>query len=441
MVFVRLTSTASVASRLSKQIFGFRCVSPFSTYERTLPHLNIGTIGHVDHGKTTLTAAITKILSSQNIEGSEFIDFDRIDKAPEEKTRGITINSSHIEYSTKNRHYAHIDCPGHQDYVKNMITGSSQMDGGILVVSAEDGAMPQTNEHILLAKQVGIKSLVVFVNKCDVVNDEELMELVEMELSETLAEHGYDDVPFVFGSALCALEGTNHEIGRDKILELMQCVDDSVPVPPRPIDGDFMMPIESVFSIEGRGTVATGRIEKGEISVGETLEIVGYGPTTETVCTGVEMFKKMLPKGQAGDNVGMLLRGRRKDQVRRGMVLCKPGTLKPSNKIEAEIYLLNEEEGGRKKGFYSNYRPQFFFRTADITGAVTLPEGKDIAMPGDNLTLTVQLLNNVVIDKGMKFACREGGKTIGAGVVSKILPSLSEKELHELKTAKKLKGR
>jgi len=434
---VHLAKGFGLISRLSHPLLACSCIASFSTFERTKPHLNIGTIGHVDHGKTTLTAAITKILSDEGVEGSKFVNFEQIDKAPEEKSRGITINSSHVEYSTQNRHYAHIDCPGHQDYIKNMVTGSSQMDGGILVVSAEDGAMPQTREHVLLAKQVGIPSLVVFINKCDLVEDEELLELVEMELSEILEEHGYEDVPFVHGSALCALEGKNHEIGKERIIELMQFVDDHVPEPPRPIDGDFMMPIESIFSIEGRGTVVTGKIESGEIEVGEEIELVGYGPPQKTICTGVEMFKKLLTKGTCGDNVGMLLRGKKKDQVRRGMVLCKPGSLEAVNHIEVEIYLLMEEEGGRKGGFYSNYRPQFFFRTADITGCVELPDGKEIAMPGDNLTFTIKLLNNVVIHKGMKFACREGGKTIGAGVVSKILPMLTKDEIDELKFSKR----
>jgi len=438
---VRLSHNFGCTSRFANNTLRRNCLASFSTFERTKPHLNIGTIGHVDHGKTTLTAAITKVLSQQDIEGSEFVQFDKIDKAPEEKNRGITISSSHIEYATKNRHYAHIDCPGHQDYIKNMITGSSQMDGGILVVSAEDGPMPQTNEHILLAKQVGIPNLVVFINKCDLVDDDELLELVEMELAEVLEEHGYDDVPFVHGSALCALEGTKPEVGEEKILELMETVDEHIKEPPRAIDGAFMMPIESVFSIEGRGTVATGRIESGEVEVGQELDIVGYGETQGTVCTGVEMFKKLLPKGQAGDNVGMLLRGRKKSEVRRGMVLCHPGTLETTNLIEAEVYLLTEEEGGRKNGFYSNYRPQFFFKTADITGAVELPEGKDIAMPGDNITFKIQLFNNIVIEKGMQFACREGGKTIGKGVVSELLPSTPTKDLEIIKTQKSLRNR
>lgn len=438
---MRLSRKFVPSSYLANKII---CTASFATttFERTKPHLNIGTIGHVDHGKTTLTAAITKTLSEQNIEGSEFIKFDKIDKAPEEKNRGITISSSHVEYSTENRHYAHIDCPGHQDYVKNMITGSSQMDGGILVVSAEDGAMPQTKEHILLARQVGIPSLVVFVNKCDQVDDEELLELVEMELAEMLEEYGYEDVPFVHGSALCALEGKQPEIGREKILELMETVDEHVPEPPRANEGSFMMPIEAVYSIEGRGTVVTGRIESGEVEVNNPLEIVGYGfGAQDTICTGVEMFKKLLPKGVAGDNVGLLLRGKKKDDIRRGMVLGDPGTLEAVNHIEAEIYFLTEDEGGRKNGFYSNYRPQFFFKTADITGSVELPEDKDIVMPGDNVTLKIKLLNNIVITKGMKFACREGNKTIAAGVVSDILPSMSSKELEILKTQRSSRGR
>ncbi|KAG6545236.1 hypothetical protein Mapa_013348 [Marchantia paleacea] len=394
-----------------------------ATFIRTKPHLNIGTIGHVDHGKTTLTAAITKVLSETG--GAKAVAFDEIDKAPEEKARGITIATAHVEYETKNRHYAHVDCPGHADYVKNMITGAAQMDGGILVVSAPDGPMPQTKEHILLARQVGVPSLVCFLNKCDVVDDEELLELVEMELRELLTFYKFpgDDIPIVRGSALSALNGTNEELGKNAILKLMEAVDAYIPEPVRDLDKPFLMPIEDVFSIQGRGTVVTGRVEQGIVKVGDDVEIVGLkqGPAFKTTVTGVEMFKKQLDQGQAGDNVGLLMRGVKREDVQRGQVVAKPGSVKTANKFEAEIYVLTKEEGGRHTAFFSNYRPQFYLRTADITGKVELPEHIKMVMPGDNITATFELITPVPIDAGQRFALREGGRTVGAGVVSKVL--------------------
>ena len=388
---------------------------------RSKPHLNVGTIGHVDHGKTTLTAAITKVMAEAG--GAQEVAFDQIDKAPEEKARGITISTAHVEYETKTRHYAHVDCPGHADYVKNMITGAAQMDGAILVVSAADGPMPQTREHILLARQIGVPSLVVFLNKIDMVDDEELVELVEMELRELLTFYKFpgDDIPFVKGSALHALKGTNDAIGKDKILELMEKIDEYVPTPQRALDKPFAMPVEDVFSIQGRGTVATGRIEQGTIKVGYDVDIIGIAPTKKTTVTGVEMFKKQLNEGQAGDNAGLLLRGVKRDEVLRGQVLCKPGSIKPYSKFEAEIYVLTKEEGGRHTPFFSNYRPQFFMRTADITGNITLPDGVEMVMPGDNVTCKFELITPVAMEQGLRFALREGGRTVGAGVVSKIL--------------------
>jgi len=391
-------------------------------YDRSKPHLNIGTIGHVDHGKTTLTAAITKVLAEAG--GAEFRAFDEIDKAPEEKARGITIATSHVEYETENRHYAHVDCPGHADYVKNMITGAAQMDGGILVVSAPDGPMPQTREHILLARQVGVPALVCFLNKVDMVDDEELLELVEMELRELLDFYKFpgDEIPITRGSALSALEGKNNEIGRDAILELMKTVDEYIPEPERTMDKPFAMPVEDVFSIQGRGTVVTGRIEQGRIEPGEEVEIIGIKKDAmKTTCTGVEMFKKSLDYGQAGDNVGLLMRGIKRDEVMRGQLVCKPGSVKPHTKFEGEVYVLTKEEGGRHTPFFTNYRPQFFFRTADITGVAQLPEGVQMVMPGDNVTFTCELITPVAMEKGLRFAIREGGRTVGAGVVSNVL--------------------
>eukprot|EP00271_Cylindrocystis_brebissonii_P014541 TRINITY_DN35900_c0_g1_i1.p1 TRINITY_DN35900_c0_g1~~TRINITY_DN35900_c0_g1_i1.p1 ORF type:complete len:456 (+),score=94.66 TRINITY_DN35900_c0_g1_i1:188-1555(+) len=392
-------------------------------FVRTKPHLNIGTIGHVDHGKTTLTAAITKVLADQG--QAKAIAFDEIDKAPEEKARGITIATAHVEYETEKRHYAHVDCPGHADYVKNMITGAAQMDGGILVVSAPDGPMPQTREHILLARQVGVPCLVCFLNKVDVVDDEELLELVEMELRELLSFYKFpgDEIPIVRGSALSALQGINPEIGRDAILKLMDAVDEYIPEPKRVLDKPFLMPIEDVFSIQGRGTVVTGRVEQGIVRVGDEVEIVGIrpGPGTKTTITGVEMFKKSLEQGQAGDNVGLLMRGIKREDVQRGQVACKPNTVKVSQKFEAEIYVLTQAEGGRHKGFLSNYRPQFYLRTADVTGRVELPENVKMVMPGDNVTAVFELITPVAIDPGQRFALREGGRTVGAGVVSRLL--------------------
>ena len=391
-------------------------------FERTKPHVNIGTIGHVDHGKTTLTAAITKVLSEVSGSG-EVKAFDQIDNAPEERERGITIATAHVEYETENRHYAHVDCPGHADYVKNMITGAAQMDGAILVVSAADGPMPQTREHILLARQVGVPAMVVFLNKSDMVDDEELLELVDMEIRELLSSYDFpgDDIPIVAGSALAALEGRDDEIGKDKVLELMAAVDEYIPEPARAIDKPFLMPVEDVFSISGRGTVATGRVESGIIKVGEEIEIVGIKETSKTVVTGVEMFRKLLDQGQAGDNVGILLRGIKRDEIERGQVLSKPGSITPHTKFKAEAYILTKEEGGRHTPFFKGYRPQFYFRTTDVTGIVTLPEGVEMVMPGDNIACSVDLITPIAMDKELRFAIREGGRTVGAGVVSEVI--------------------
>ena len=390
-------------------------------FDRSKPHLNIGTIGHVDHGKTTLTAAITKAMAEQG--GGEFQAYDQIDKAPEERARGITISTAHVEYETENRHYAHVDCPGHADYVKNMITGAAQMDGAILVVSAADGPMPQTREHILLARQVGVPALCVFMNKVDQVDDEELLELVEMEIRELLSSYDFpgDDIPIVKGSALAALEDSNEEIGRKAILELMKEVDAYIPQPDRPKDQAFLMPIEDVFSISGRGTVVTGRIERGILNVGEEIEIIGLKDTTKTTCTGVEMFRKLLDQGEAGDNVGVLLRGTKREDVERGQVLAKPASITPHTKFKCEAYVLNKDEGGRHTPFFSNYRPQFYFRTTDVTGSVELPSGTEMVMPGDNVAMTVTLIAPIAMDEGLRFAIREGGRTVGAGVVSSIV--------------------
>lgn len=390
-------------------------------YERNKPHCNIGTIGHVDHGKTTLTAAITKVLAQKG--QANFTAYDEIDKAPEEKARGITITTAHVEYETDNRHYAHVDCPGHADYVKNMITGAAQMDGAILVVSAADGAMPQTREHILLARQVGVPALVVFMNKMDMVDDPELADLVEMEVRELLSSYGFpgDKIPVVRGSAISALEDRDPELGTEAILKLMGEVDQYIPQPERPKDRPFLMPIEDVFSISGRGTVVTGRVESGILKVGEEVEIVGIRSTAKTVVTGIEMFRKLLDQAEAGDNVGVLLRGTKKEDVERGQVLAAPGTITPHLNFEAEVYVLTKDEGGRHTPFFSNYRPQFYFRTTDVTGTVTLPEGVEMVMPGDNIKMTVSLLAPVAMDEGLRFAIREGGRTVGAGVVSKIL--------------------
>ena len=390
-------------------------------FERNKPHVNIGTIGHVDHGKTTLTAAITKVLAETG--GATSIAYDEIDKAPEEKERGITINTAHVEYETGARHYAHVDCPGHADYVKNMITGAAQMDGGILVVSASDGPMPQTREHILLARQVGVPALVVFLNKVDQVDDPELLELVEMEVRELLSKYDFpgDDIPIIKGSALKGLEGDKSDIGAPAILKLMEEVDKYVPQPERPVDQPFLMPIEDVFSISGRGTVVTGRVESGVINVNDEIEIIGIKDTTKTVCTGVEMFRKLLDRGEAGDNIGALLRGIDRENVERGQVLAKPGSIKPHTKFKAETYVLTKEEGGRHTPFFGNYRPQFYFRTTDVTGTVELPSGTEMVMPGDNIGLTVNLISPIAMSKGLKFAIREGGKTVGAGVVSEII--------------------
>ncbi|XP_057841305.1 elongation factor Tu, mitochondrial [Cryptomeria japonica] len=393
-----------------------------ATFTRTKPHVNIGTIGHVDHGKTTLTAAITKVLAEEG--KAKAVAFDEIDKAPEEKARGITIATAHVEYETTKRHYAHVDCPGHADYVKNMITGAAQMDGGILVVSAPDGPMPQTKEHILLARQVGVPSLVCFLNKVDVVDDEELLELVEMELRELLSFYKFpgDEIPIIRGSALSALQGTNEEIGRKAILKLMEAVDEYIPEPKRVLDKPFLMPIEDVFSIQGRGTVVTGRVEQGTIKVGEDVEVLGLkeGAPTKSTVTGVEMFKKILDRGEAGDNVGLLMRGLKRDDVFRGQVVCKPGTVKTHKKFEAEIYVLTKDEGGRHTAFFSNYKPQFYLRTADVTGKVELPENVKMVMPGDNVTAVFELISPVAIEPGQRFALREGGRTVGAGVISKV---------------------
>src|SRR3954463_13153394 len=389
-------------------------------FERTKPHVNVGTIGHVDHGKTTLTAAMTLVLSKKF--GGEAKAYDQIDKAPEEKARGITISTAHVEYETKNRHYAHVDCPGHADYVKNMITGAAQMDGAILVVSAADGPMPQTREHILLARQVGVPALVVYMNKVDMVDDPELLDLVELEVRELLSKYDFpgDDIPIVKGSALCALEDRDPKIGHDSVLELMKAVDDYIPQPERPIDQPFLMPIEDVFSISGRGTVVTGRVERGVVKVGEEVEIVGIRATQKTTVTGVEMFRKLLDQGQAGDNVGVLLRGTKREDVERGQVVCKPGSVKPHTKFKAEAYILTKEEGGRHTPFFTNYRPQFYFRTTDVTGVVTLPEGTEMVMPGDNVTMDVQLIVPIAMEEKLRFAIREGGRTVGAGVVAQL---------------------
>jgi elongation factor Tu len=390
-------------------------------FERTKPHCNIGTIGHVDHGKTSLTAAITKVLAESG--GAQFTAYDQIDKAPEEKARGITISTAHVEYETANRHYAHVDCPGHADYVKNMITGAAQMDGAILVVSSADGPMPQTREHILLARQVGVPALVVFMNKVDMVDDPELLDLVELEVRELLSKYDFpgDDIPIVKGSALCALEDRQPEIGREAVLALMAEVDRYIPQPERPVDQPFLMPIEDVFSISGRGTVVTGRVERGIIKVGEEVEIVGLRATQKTTVTGVEMFRKLLDQGQAGDNVGVLLRGTKREDVERGQVLCKPGSIKPHTRFKAEAYILTKEEGGRHTPFFTNYRPQFYFRTTDVTGVVKLPEGTEMVMPGDNISMDVELIVPIAMEEKLRFAIREGGRTVGAGVVAQVV--------------------
>ena len=389
-------------------------------FERNKPHVNVGTIGHVDHGKTTLTAALTRVCSETY--GGEVKAFDQIDNAPEERERGITISTAHVEYDSPNRHYAHVDCPGHADYVKNMITGAAQMDGAILVCSAADGPMPQTREHILLARQVGVPKIVVYLNKADMVDDAELMELVEMEVRELLDLYQFpgDDTPVIVGSALKAVEGDESEIGTQSIEKLVTAMDEFIPIPDRPVDQPFLMPIEDVFSISGRGTVVTGRVERGKVIVGEEIEIVGIRETQKTICTGVEMFRKLLDEGQAGDNVGVLLRGTKREEVERGQVLCKPGTVNPHTHFEAEVYILSKEEGGRHTPFFSNYRPQFYFRTTDVTGAVELPEGVEMVMPGDNVQMTVKLIAPIAMEEGVRFAIREGGRTVGAGVVAKI---------------------
>jgi len=390
-------------------------------FERTKPHVNVGTIGHVDHGKTTLTAAMTLILSKKF--GGEAKSYDQIDSAPEEKARGITINTAHVEYETAKRHYAHVDCPGHADYVKNMITGAAQMDGAILVVSAADGPMPQTREHILLARQVGVPYIVVFMNKADMVDDKELLELVEMEVRELLSKYEFpgDETPVIIGSALKALEGDTSEIGEPAIFRLADALDSYIPEPKRAIDGPFLMPVEDVFSISGRGTVVTGRVERGVIKVGDEIEVVGLRPTIKTVCTGVEMFRKLLDQGQAGDNVGILLRGTKREEVERGQVLAKPGSITPHTKFTAEIYVLSKDEGGRHTPFFNGYRPQFYFRTTDVTGSIELPQGTEMVMPGDNVSITVSLIQPIAMEEGLRFAIREGGRTVGAGVVAKII--------------------
>jgi elongation factor Tu len=390
-------------------------------FERTKPHVNVGTIGHVDHGKTTLTAAITLVLSKKF--GGEAKAYDQIDAAPEEKARGITINTAHVEYETGKRHYAHVDCPGHADYVKNMITGAAQMDGAILVVSAADGPMPQTREHILLARQVGVPYIIVYMNKCDMVDDAELLELVEMEVRELLSKYNFpgDDIPIVKGSALKALEGEKGELGEDSIFKLADALDSYIPTPERAIDQPFLMPIEDVFSISGRGTVVTGRVERGVVKVGEEIEIVGIRPTVKTTCTGVEMFRKLLDQGQAGDNVGVLLRGTKREDVERGQVLAKPGSITPHTKFSAEVYVLSKEEGGRHTPFFNGYRPQFYFRTTDVTGSIQLPAGTEMVMPGDNITMEVALIAPIAMEEGLRFAVREGGRTVGAGVVAKVI--------------------
>ena len=390
-------------------------------FERSKPHCNIGTIGHVDHGKTTLTAAITKVLAEKG--GANFTAYDQIDKAPEERARGITISTSHVEYETDKRHYAHVDCPGHADYVKNMITGAAQMDGAILVVSAADGPMPQTREHILLARQVGVPAIVVYMNKVDQVDDPELLDLVEMEIRELLSSYDFpgDEIPVIRGSALVTLENGDPTIGHDSIVKLMEAVDDYIPQPDRPKDKPFLMPIEDVFSISGRGTVVTGRVERGVLHVGDDIEIVGIKPTQKTTCTGIEMFRKLLDEGEAGDNIGVLLRGTKREEVERGQVLAAPGTITPHTDFNCECYILTKEEGGRHTPFFSNYRPQFYFRTTDVTGSIELPEGTEMVMPGDNIRMTVKLIHPIAMNEGLRFAIREGGHTVGAGVVSKIL--------------------
>ena len=390
-------------------------------FERTKPHVNVGTIGHVDHGKTTLTAAITTILSKKF--GGEAKAYDQIDAAPEEKARGITINTAHVEYETATRHYAHVDCPGHADYIKNMITGAAQMDGAVLVVSAADGPMPQTREHILLARQVGVPYIIVYLNKCDMVDDEELLELVEMEVRELLSKYEFpgDDIPIVKGSALKALEGDTSDLGEASIMRLADALDSYIPTPERTVDKPFLLPIEDVFSISGRGTVVTGRVERGIIKVGEEIEIVGIKPTVKTTCTGVEMFRKLLDQGQAGDNVGVLLRGTKREEVERGQVLAKPGSITPHTHFTGEVYVLSKDEGGRHTPFFNNYRPQFYFRTTDVTGAISLPEGTEMVMPGDNIQMTVKLICPIAMEEGLRFAIREGGRTVGAGVVAKII--------------------
>jgi len=390
-------------------------------FERNKPHCNIGTIGHVDHGKTTLTAAITKVMAEVSGTGAA-VDFANIDKAPEERERGITISTAHVEYETDARHYAHVDCPGHADYVKNMITGAAQMDGAILVVNAADGPMPQTKEHILLARQVGVPAMVVFMNKVDQVDDEEILELVEMEIRELLSSYDFpgDDIPIIRGSALAALEGRDDNIGKEKIIELMKAVDDFIPQPDRPVDQDFLMPVEDVFSISGRGTVVTGRVETGVINVGDEVEIVGIKDTAKTTVTGVEMFRKLLDRGEAGDNIGALIRGVAREEVERGQVLCKPGSVTPHTEFSAEVYVLSKDEGGRHTPFFANYRPQFYFRTTDVTGEVILPEGTEMVMPGDNVTIDVKLIAPIAMDQGLRFAIREGGRTVGSGVVGTI---------------------
>ena len=390
-------------------------------FERTKPHVNVGTIGHVDHGKTTLTAALTKVLSAKH--GGDIKEFDDIDNAPEERERGITIATAHVEYESDIRHYAHVDCPGHADYVKNMITGAAQMDGAILVVSAADGPMPQTREHILLARQVGVPFIVVYLNKADMVDDEELLELVELEVRDLLSMYEFpgDDTPIITGSALKALEGDDSELGTPSVEKLVAALDEYIPMPERAVDGDYLMPVEDVFSISGRGTVVTGRIERGVVKVGDEVEVVGIKETTKTTCTGVEMFRKLLDDGQAGDNVGVLLRGTKRDEVERGQVLAKPGSIKPHTKFEAEVYILTKEEGGRHTPFFKGYRPQFYFRTTDVTGAVELPEATEMVMPGDNIQMKVDLINPIAMEDGLRFAIREGGRTVGAGVVAKIM--------------------
>ena len=390
-------------------------------FTRTKPHVNVGTIGHVDHGKTTLTAAITTVLAQKF--GGQAKAYDQIDAAPEEKARGITINTAHVEYETANRHYAHVDCPGHADYVKNMITGAAQMDGAILVCSAADGPMPQTREHILLARQVGVPYIIVFLNKCDMVDDAELLELVEMEVRELLDKYDFpgDATPIIHGSAKLAMEGDKGALGEEAIMKLADALDSYIPLPERAVDGAFLMPVEDVFSISGRGTVVTGRVERGVVKVGEEIEIVGIAGTQKTTCTGVEMFRKLLDQGQAGDNVGILLRGTKREDVQRGQVLCKPGSIKPHTHFTGEIYVLSKDEGGRHTPFFNNYRPQFYFRTTDVTGAIELPEGKEMVMPGDNVSITVKLINPIAMEEGLRFAIREGGRTVGAGVVAKII--------------------